>query len=141
MFERSVIQEVRRKTDFVALVGEHRPMKKQGSRWVCRCPFHEEKTGSFNVSPDVQLAVCFSCKWGGDAIRFVEHLEGITFPEALRFLAERAGVDLPETRDPQVIARERAQRDLRSRLMVACEIATVYFEAQLRAAQIGRADV
>jgi len=134
MFERSVIQEVRRKTDFVALVGEHRPMKKQGSRWVCRCPFHEEKTGSFNVSPDVQLAVCFSCKWGGDAIRFVEHLEGMNFPEAVRFLAERAGVDLPETRDPRAVAEDRRQRDERERLLAACEVAAAFYEAQLRAA-------
>lgn len=131
MFERSVIQEVRRKTDFVALVGEYRPVKKQGSRWVCRCPFHEEKTASFNISPDVGLAVCFGCKWGGDAIRFVEHLEGLSFPEALRHLGERAGVDLPETRDPTLVARERQERDVRARLHAVCESAAAFFEEQL----------
>jgi len=109
-------------------------MKKQGSRWVCRCPFHEEKTGSFNVSPDVQLAVCFSCKWGGDAIRFVEHLECLTFPEALRHLADRAGVDLPETRDPTVIAEDRRRRETRERVFSICEAAAEFFEQQLHTA-------
>lgn len=134
MFERSVIQDVRRKTDIVALVGEYAPLKKMGTRWVCRCPFHEEKTPSFSVSPEVGLYFCFGCKASGDAIRFLEHLEGLTFPEALRRLAERAGVDLPETRDPAVIAEDRRRRSERDRILAVCEAAAAYYEAQLHPA-------
>lgn len=131
MFERSVIQSVRAATDIVELVRSYAPMRKQGSRYTCRCPFHEEKSPSFNVSGETQLGYCFGCKWGGDAIKFVMHLEGLDFPEALRFLAEKAGVELPETRDPAVVAEDRRQRDLAARLYAACEAATVFFEERL----------
>lgn len=134
MFERSVIQSVRAATDIVELVRAYAPLRKQGSRFTCRCPFHEEKSPSFNVSGETQLAFCFGCKWGGDAIKFVMHLEGLDFPEALRFLAEKAGVELPETRDPAVVAEDRRQRDQAARLFAACEAATVFFESQLATA-------
>lgn len=134
MFERSVIDGVRNRTDIVEIIGEHVPLKKQGSRWVGRCPFHSEKTPSFSVSKDAQLAFCHGCKWGGDVIKFVREIDGFDFPEALRHLAERAGVEIPETRDPQVVAEERRQRDLASRLYGACEIAAAFFERALREA-------
>lgn len=134
MFERSVIDDVRNRTDIVEIIGEHVPLKKQGSRWVARCPFHDEKTPSFSVSRDAQLAFCHGCKWGGDVIKFAREVEGFDFPEALRALAERAGVEIPETRDPNVVAEERRQRDLSTRLFGACELAAAWFERSLREA-------
>lgn len=134
MFERNVIDDVRNRTDIVEIIVEHVPLKKQGSRWVARCPFHDEKTPSFSVSRDAQLAFCHGCKWGGDVIKFVREVEGFDFPEALRSLAERAGIEIPETRDPNVVAEERRQRDLSTRLYGACEIAAAFFEHALREA-------
>lgn len=131
MFERSVIQSVRAATDFVELVRAYAPVKRVGSRYVCRCPFHDEKTPSFSVNRDDGVYYCFGCKVHGDAIKFVMHLEGLDFPEALRFLAEKAGVELPETRDPGVVAEDRRQRDQAARLHAACEAATAFFEERL----------
>jgi len=134
VFERSVIDDVRNRNDIVEIISEHVPLKKQGSRWVGRCPFHDEKTPSFSVSRDAALYHCFGCKASGDVIRFVREVEGLDFPEALRFLAERAGVEIPETRDPNIVAEERRQRDVSARLHGACEIAAAFFERALREA-------
>lgn len=132
MTDRALIDEVRARTDLVELVGHYVPLRRQGSNYVARCPFHDEKTPSFSVSPDRGLYFCFGCKASGDAFRFYEQLEGVTFPEALRALAEKAGVEIPETRDPAQIAEDRRQRDLSERLYQACEVAAAYFEQCLR---------
>ncbi len=131
MFERRVIDDVRHRTDIVEIIGEHVPLKKQGSRWVARCPFHDEKTPSFSVSRDKAIFHCFGCKKSGDVITFVREVEGLDFREALTQLAERAGVEIPETRDPGVVAEERRQRDLAGRLYGALSIAAEFFERAL----------
>jgi len=130
--DRGIIQEVRSRTDLAELVGQYVPLRKAGGRYVARCPFHEEKSPSFSVSPDVGLYFCFGCKASGDALRFYEQMEGVTFPEALRALAERAGVEVPETRDPERIAEERRQRDVGERLLAVCEAATLFYLDCLR---------
>lgn len=132
MTDRALIDEVRARTDLVELVGHYVPLRRQGSNYVARCPFHDEKTPSFSVSADRGLYFCFGCKASGDALRFYEQMEGVTFPEALRALAEKAGVEIPETRDPSQIAEDRRQRDLSERLHQACEVAAAYFESCLR---------
>jgi len=126
--DRSVVNEVRSRTDIAELVGQYVPLRKVGARFVARCPFHEERTPSFHVSPDVGLYFCFGCKASGDALRFYEQMEGVNFPEALRVLAEKAGVQLPESRDPERIAEDKRLRDLGERLHTVCEAAAVYFE-------------
>lgn len=128
MTDRSIIDEVRARTDLVELVGAYVPLRRQGSSYVARCPFHDEKSPSFSVSPDRGLYFCFGCKASGDALRFFQHMEGLSFPEALRSLAERAGVEVPETRDAAQIAEERRQRDVSERLYAVCEAAAAYFE-------------
>ncbi len=125
--DRSIIQEVRQRTDLAELVGQYVPLRRAGTRYVARCPFHEAKTPSFSVSPDLGLYFCFGCKASGDAIRFYEQMEGCTFPEALRTLAERAGVEVPETRDPARIAEDRRQRDVTERLTALCECAAEFY--------------
>lgn len=132
MTDRAIIDEVRARTDLVELVGAYVPLRRQGASYVARCPFHDEKSPSFSVSPDRGLYFCFGCKVSGDALRFYEQMEGVSFPEALRALAERAGVEVPETRDAAQIAEERRQRDVSERLHAACESAAAFFEKCLR---------
>jgi DNA primase len=134
MTDRSIIQEVRARTDLIELVGQYVPLRRQGSSYVARCPFHDEKTPSFSVSPDKGFYFCFGCKASGDAIGFYLQMEGVTFPEALRALAERAGLEVPETRDPERIAEERRQRDVGERLHMVCEAAAEFYEQCLETA-------
>jgi DNA primase len=90
-----VIAEILRRTDIVELIGGHLPLKAAGRTHKALCPFHTEKTPSFVVNPERQIFHCFGCGEGGDAIAFLVKHERLTFPEAVRTLAERAGVALP----------------------------------------------
>jgi len=90
-----VIAEILRRTDIVELIGGHLPLKAAGRTHKALCPFHTEKTPSFVVNPERQIFHCFGCGEGGDAIAFLVKHERLTFPEAVRTLAERAGVSLP----------------------------------------------
>jgi DNA primase len=89
------VQEVRDRVDIVDLVGRYVELRRAGQNWKGRCPFHDEKTPSFNVNPARKGYKCFGCGAGGDAIRFVMEVEGKSFPEAVRKLAEIYGVSLP----------------------------------------------
>ncbi len=88
-------ERVRQATDLVRLVGEYVSLRKSGRRWSGLCPFHTEKTPSFSVDEVQQFFFCFGCQTGGDAFKFVMLLERIEFPEALRMLGERAGIEPP----------------------------------------------
>lgn len=95
------IEEVKAKTDIVSLISEHIEVKKSGRNYKALCPFHSEKTPSFMVSPELQIFKCFGCLEGGDSIAFLQKYEGMDFPEALKFLADRAGVKLKPFADGQ----------------------------------------
>jgi DNA primase len=88
------IEEVKQKTDIVSLIGEYIEVKKAGRNYKAICPFHSEKTPSFMISPELQIYKCFGCQSGGDAFAFLKEYEGMEFGEALKFLADRAGVKL-----------------------------------------------
>jgi len=88
------IEEVRSKTDIVELINEYVPLKKSGRSFRALCPFHSETKPSFFVSPELQIYKCFGCGAGGSVFNFLMEMEGMTFGEALRFLAKRAGVKL-----------------------------------------------
>ena len=90
------IEEVRSRNDIVDVIGGYVSLKKKGNSYSACCPFHHEKTPSFHVSRDKQMYHCFGCGVGGNVLTFVMEYENFTFPEALRFLAERAGISLPE---------------------------------------------
>ncbi|MBN2437619.1 MAG: DNA primase [Deltaproteobacteria bacterium] len=90
------IEEVRQRTDIVSLVGEYVTLKKAGRNFLGLCPFHREKTPSFTVSPDKQMFYCFGCSEGGNVFSFLMKLNHLTFPEAVRHLAGKAGVIIPE---------------------------------------------
>src|SRR5512134_3802179 len=95
MIPETVIAEILRRTDIVELIGEYLPLKAAGRTHKALCPFHTEKTPSFIVNPERQIFHCFGCGEGGDAVTFLMKHERLTFPEAARYLAERAGVPLP----------------------------------------------
>ena len=101
------IEEVLERTDLVALVQRHVELKKSGRSFKGRCPFHEEKSASFYVTPEMKRFKCFGCQAGGDAIAFTQRYLGKSFVDAVRDLAQQAGVDLSGAEDPS--AKERQQ--------------------------------
>jgi DNA primase len=90
------IARVRAATDIVGLISEHSGLKRQGTRWVGLCPFHQEKTPSLSVNAEMGVFYCFGCQRSGDAITFVRDVEHVDFVEAVRRLAERAGITVTE---------------------------------------------
>jgi DNA primase len=91
-----IVDEVRNSVNIVSIISEYVALKKRGRNHVARCPFHNEKTPSFNVSEEKQIFMCFGCGVGGDIFKFIMQAEQISFPEAIRFIAERKGISLPE---------------------------------------------
>jgi DNA primase len=98
MFPDSFVEEVRRTADIVRLITDHVSLKKVGSSWKGLCPFHQEKTPSFNVRSEPPIFHCFGCGEGGDVFKFVMLRERASFPEAVEIVARRFGVAVPETR-------------------------------------------
>ena len=133
MIPAGFLQELLSRVDIVDVVGRHVELKRGGANFMGLCPFHGEKSPSFSVSPVKQFYYCFGCGAGGDAIRFLtEHL-GLSFIEAVRELAQGAGLTVPEE---QVSADERQRRDtLRQRRLSLGELlerAAVFYRAQLK---------
>ena len=100
-FPQSFLDELVARSDIVDVVGSYVALTKKGANYFGLCPFHNEKTGSFSVSPDKQIYHCFGCKKGGGVINFIMEIENLTFPEAVRFLAKRANLPVPEDDGPQ----------------------------------------
>ncbi len=127
-YSEEIVEEVRAKTDIVGLISGYVTLKKKGNRyWGC-CPFHNEKTPSFSVSEDRQMYHCFGCGAGGNAYTFLMKYENYSFPEAIKVLAERAGVSLPEEEYSQE-QKKRANR--KQRLLEINKDAANYFYYQL----------
>ncbi|MEB3196677.1 MAG: DNA primase [Candidatus Sericytochromatia bacterium] len=123
------IAEIRARADIVEVISERVVLKRSGRNLLGLCPFHQERTPSFNVNPERQIFRCFGCGEGGDVFTFVMKTNGMTFPEALRSLAERYGITLPE-RSPQA--------DERQRILEANEAAAGYFSWLLEHEDHGR---
>src|SRR5215468_10992539 len=87
-------EQIRAASDIVDVIGSYLPLKRAGANFVALCPFHKEKTPSFNVNPHRQIFHCFGCHKGGDVFAFVKEYENLDFPEAVRRLAERARIPL-----------------------------------------------
>ena len=103
-YPEDIVEEVRTKNDIVDIVSGYVKLQKKGSNYFGLCPFHNEKSPSFSVSPSKQMYYCFGCGAGGNAITFLMEYENYSFPEALQVLADRAGVELPKeemTRRPE----------------------------------------
>ena len=119
----SSTEEIKSRINVVDLIGEYIKLQKAGVNWKAPCPFHNEKTPSFVVSEEKQIWHCFGCQKGGDAFGFLMELEGIEFKEALRILAEKAGVDLPRYDS-------KASSD-KNKTLEILELATKFYEKQL----------
>jgi DNA primase len=131
MISKETIALVRDRTDIIAVITETVPsLKKRGRRFLGLCPFHKEKTPSFNVNPDTGLYHCFGCKESGDVIRFLERIEGYPFAEAVRALAERAGIPIEEERGAAPTEADRHKRE-RAALYAAMQMAATWYEEQL----------
>ncbi|HEX8299287.1 MAG TPA: DNA primase [Rubricoccaceae bacterium] len=120
----AIKDEVRAASDLVDVIGERVVLKKQGRRFLGLCPFHNEKSPSFSVVPDEGFFYCFGCKKTGDVFSFVQETEGVGFLDAVRLLAARAGIALPEENSPAA--------DRQGTLHAALRFAAGYFVEQLR---------
>ncbi len=128
------VARVRAATDIVALIGEHAALKRQGTRWVGLCPFHQEKTPSFSVNAELGVFHCFGCQRSGDAITFVREVEHLDFVEAVRRLADRANISITE--DAATSAEHRRRAPLFDAVARAVDF---YHERLLSSPDAGRA--
>lgn len=124
-FPQSFIDELLARNPIEEVVGRYVTLRRSGANMFGLCPFHGEKTASFSVAPDKGIYYCFGCHKGGGAINFVMEMEGLTYPDAVRALAQRSGMEVPE--DDQYQSRYRQQE----RLWALCKEAARYFHAQL----------
>src|SRR5215510_11445178 len=108
------IDQVKAAADMVEIVGARVQLRRVGARWTGRCPFHEERTPSFSVSPETKTYNCFGCKAGGDVIRFVQETEGLDFVAAVEFLADRYRIELDYEEGAR---RDEGERRRRERLL------------------------
>ncbi len=117
-FEEEYLNEVKEKNDIVDVISSYVNLRRSGNRYIGLCPFHSEKTPSFFVNPQMQLYHCFGCGAGGTVIHFIEHIENLDFVEAVKFLAQRAGIPLPEEKD-EVSEYSRLKRNIREMNKIA----------------------
>ena len=106
-FPQAFLDELIARNDIVDIVGSYVQLTRKGSNLFGLCPFHNEKTGSFSVSPDKQIYYCFGCKKGGGVVNFIMDIENLSFPDAVRFLAKRAGMEVPEEEGDREAGRRR----------------------------------
>ena len=128
-YSEDLIEEVRSRNDIVDVINSYVSLKKKGNTYTACCPFHNEKTPSFHVSRDKQLYHCFGCGAAGTVYTFLQQYENYTFPEAVEFLADRAGVVLPKR---EMTERERMEADYNSALREINKMAAGYFYYALR---------
>jgi len=125
------IEEIRNRINIVDLVSEYVTLKKAGRNYLGSCPFHKEKTPSFTVNAEKQIYHCFGCGEGGNAFSFLMKISNMTFPEAVRHLAGKLGIVLP---DREYTAEEKSRRDLRESLVRVNQIAAAFYARTLRTA-------
>ena len=123
-FSDEIVEEVRSRNDIVDVISQYVRLTKKGSTYFGLCPFHNEKTGSFSVSPNKQMYYCFGCGAGGNVFTFLMQYENFTFGEAMEMLADRAGISLPQQ---EYTPEQRRQADKRQRLLEINKEAARYF--------------
>ena len=131
-YEEDFVEEVRQRSDVVDIISSYVNLKRTGSNYVGLCPFHNEKTASFSVSPSKQMYYCFGCGAGGNVFTFLMEYENLTFVEALERLAEQAGMELPEKGNSE---NDRKRRDLRDSILEVNKLAANYYFACLKSEQ------
>ena len=128
-YSEDLVEEVRLKNDIVDVISGYVRLRRQGSRYFGLCPFHSEKSPSFSVSADRQMYYCFGCHAGGNVFTFLMEYENYTFPEAMKHLADRCGMALPEM---EYSKEARRQADQKSRLLEIHKKAARFFYYQLK---------
>jgi DNA primase len=136
-FDYAAVNRVQQANDIVDVVGEHVSLKRKGREWVGLCPFHEDHRPSMYVNPSKQIFKCFACGAGGDVLKFVQMREGLTFPQAVERLAERAGIEIRRTR-PRASQASRPDGVDPNRLAKLNAWATQFFQACLNDPEDGR---
>jgi DNA primase len=131
LFPASFVDDLKSHVDIVQVVQERVPLRKSGVTWKGLCPFHGEKTPSFHVNGEKGFFHCFGCGLGGDVIKFVELYDKVSFPEAVRQLAGRAGLQVPEAEDARQDAETQREREA---LLKVHEVAASWFRQQLASA-------
>jgi DNA primase len=130
------IEELRQRADLVRIIEPYAPLKKKGANWMGCCPFHQEKTPSFSVNPAKGFYKCFGCGKGGNAFSFLMELEGLTFPEAIKKVAEVSGVPLPEPVDDkkfeQVKKKKEAEKKIADAVIELNQFALEFWENHLQ---------
>ncbi len=128
-YSEEILEEVRSRNDIVDVIGQYVHLQKKGANYFGLCPFHNEKSGSFSVSGHKQMYYCFGCGAGGNVISFLMKYDNLTFQEAVKQLADRAGIKLPEEDDSPAA---KAMRDKRQILLDINKEAAKYYYYQLR---------
>lgn len=131
-YPEDIVEEVRQRNDIVDVIGNYVKLQKKGSSYMGLCPFHNEKSPSFSVSGQKQMYHCFGCGVGGNVFTFIMEYENYSFVEALKMLAERAGVDLPEVKYSEEAKR---QADIKGQLLEINKEAAKYYFYQLKKEQ------
>lgn len=129
-YSEELVEEVRMRNDIVDVISGYVKLQKKGSSYFGLCPFHNEKSPSFSVSREKQMYYCFGCGAGGNVFTFIMEYENYSFVEALKFLAERAGIDLPEV---EYSKEAKGKADLKLTILEINKLAAKYFYAQLKA--------
>ena len=128
MISAGVLEAVKQRTDLLALIGESVRLRRRGRSYQGLCPFHPEKTPSFHVNPERGFFHCFGCKTSGTVIDFAMKSEGLGFPEAIRWLAERAGLAVEESGTEPERREARAALRMKEDLFAANALAATFFE-------------
>ena len=128
-YSEDIIEDVRMRNDIVEVISSYVKLQKKGSSYFGLCPFHNEKSPSFSVSPGKQMYYCFGCGAGGNVITFIMEYENYSFGEALQFLADRVGITLPKQ---ELTQEEKRQEDVKKRLLEVNKLAANYFYFQLK---------
>src|SRR4051794_23699336 len=132
LFPQRFLDDLRLQANIVQVIQEYVPLKRAGKNYKGLCPFHGEKTPSFQVDPERGFFHCFGCNAGGDVIKFLELHEKVAFPDAVRMLAQKFGVPLPAESEPDSDEGRHDAR-LREALLKVHEVAGAYFREQLAA--------
>ena len=133
----SFAEKVKQQADIVRVIGEYVQLKKAGQNFRGLCPFHAEKTPSFNVHPTKQIYHCFGCGQGGDVFKFVMEMEKCGFPEAIRVVAEKCGIAIPQPKERS--PEERRENQQRTILVEIHREAQTFFVKQLEGTLEGKA--
>ncbi|MBA4686871.1 MAG: DNA primase [Candidatus Galacturonibacter soehngenii] len=128
-YPEDLVEEIRVKNDVVDVLSSYIKLKRKGSSYFGLCPFHNEKSPSFSVSPGKQMYYCFGCGAGGNVFTFIMEYENYTFQEAIKYLADRVGVELPEV---EFSKEAKEQADLKSKILEINKLAAQYFYMQLK---------